>query len=216
MRRNSTWLLHEAFCLSSQSEIFHPYEKHHSTVKDACQLAEKLQVKNLILYHTEDQNILKRKELYSKEGGLFQRRVICAGRFASDTAVVMTDKRFLQRKKNGARRLKNLCAVLSYRNKCKPYFTGESAASSASTTTPSSIISLPSSHTVEFKQIPSVWDFCILADRRRVDRADITDAPFCASPDSFVFYYVSGQFSARIETVGDMRHLKHAFIIKGF
>ena len=68
---NSTWLLHEAFCLSSQSEIFHPYEKHHSTVKDACQLAEKLQVKNLILYHTEDQNILKRKELYSKEGAAY-------------------------------------------------------------------------------------------------------------------------------------------------
>ena len=68
---NSTWLLHEAFCLSSQSEIFHPYEKHHSTVKDACQLAEKLQVKYLILYHTEDQNILKRKELYSKEGAAY-------------------------------------------------------------------------------------------------------------------------------------------------
>ena len=52
--KNSTWLLHEAFCMSSQAEIFHPYEKHHSTVKDACELAEKLHVKNLLLYHTED------------------------------------------------------------------------------------------------------------------------------------------------------------------
>ena len=43
-------------------------------------------------------------------GGLFQRRVICAGRFASDTAVVMTDKRFLQRKKNGAREVKKTFA----------------------------------------------------------------------------------------------------------
>lgn len=66
--KNSTWLLHEAFCLSSQAEIFHPYEKHHSTVKDACELAEKLHVKNLLLYHTEDKNIAHRKELYGSEG----------------------------------------------------------------------------------------------------------------------------------------------------
>ena len=65
---NSTWLLHEAFCLDSQAEIFHPYEKHHSTVKDACKLAAELNVKNLLLYHTEDKNILRRKELYTKEG----------------------------------------------------------------------------------------------------------------------------------------------------
>ena len=30
---SSQWLLHEAFCLYSQAEIFDPYEKHHSTVK---------------------------------------------------------------------------------------------------------------------------------------------------------------------------------------
>ena len=65
---NSTWLLHEAFCLDSQADIFHPYEKHHSTVKDACKLAEKLNVKNLLLYHTEDRNISQRKELFSNEG----------------------------------------------------------------------------------------------------------------------------------------------------
>lgn len=64
----STWLLHEAFCLDSQAEIFHPYEKHHSTVKDACQLAEELHVKNLLLYHTEDKNISNRRELYQEEG----------------------------------------------------------------------------------------------------------------------------------------------------
>lgn len=54
--------------MSSQAEIFHPYEKHHSTVKDACELAEKLHVKNLLLYHTEDKNIAHRKELYGNEG----------------------------------------------------------------------------------------------------------------------------------------------------
>ena len=65
---HSTWLLHEAFCLHDQADIFHPYEKHHSTVKDACEVAEKLCVKNLLLYHTEDNNILRRKELYYQEG----------------------------------------------------------------------------------------------------------------------------------------------------
>ena len=42
--------------------------KHHSTVKDASELAENLGVKNLVLYHTEDKNIKKRKELYGAEG----------------------------------------------------------------------------------------------------------------------------------------------------
>ena len=50
------WLLHEAFCLESEADIFHPYEKHHSTVADASKLAEELHVKNLLLYHTEDIN----------------------------------------------------------------------------------------------------------------------------------------------------------------
>lgn len=66
--QNSTWLLHEAFCLYSQADIFDPYEKHHSTVKDACELAEKLNVQNLLLYHTEDKNLARRKELYTAEG----------------------------------------------------------------------------------------------------------------------------------------------------
>ena len=65
---NSKWLLHEAFCLYSEADIFSPYEKHHSTVKDACELAEKLSVQNLLLYHTEDENIARRKELYTNEG----------------------------------------------------------------------------------------------------------------------------------------------------
>lgn len=65
------YLMHEAFCLDSQAEIFHPYEKHHSTVKDACILAEKSQIPNLILYHTEDKNIANRKKLYTEEGQAF-------------------------------------------------------------------------------------------------------------------------------------------------
>ncbi|MCI8485174.1 MAG: MBL fold metallo-hydrolase [Lachnospiraceae bacterium] len=65
---NSKWLLHEAFCLHEQADRFRPYEKAHSTVKDACQVAERLKVENLLLYHTEDDNIKRRKELYHAEG----------------------------------------------------------------------------------------------------------------------------------------------------
>lgn len=65
---HSDWLLSEAFCLYEEREIFKPYEKHHSTVKEACELAENLQVKNLVLYHTEDKNIENRKSLYTNEG----------------------------------------------------------------------------------------------------------------------------------------------------
>lgn len=66
--RGSKWMLHEAFCLYSQADVFKPYEKHHSTVKDACELAEELGVQNLLLYHTEDKNIKNRKALYMEEG----------------------------------------------------------------------------------------------------------------------------------------------------
>ncbi len=68
---NSKWLLHEAFCLSSQADIFRPYQKHHSTVKDACMTAQKLNIPNLLLYHTEDMTYPNRKELYSNEGKKF-------------------------------------------------------------------------------------------------------------------------------------------------
>ena len=64
----SQWLLHEAFCLSTQAEHFHPYEKHHSTAKDAAIAAQDLAVENLLLYHTEDETLAQRKESYIEEG----------------------------------------------------------------------------------------------------------------------------------------------------
>lgn len=66
--RGARWLLHEAFCLYSQREKFKPYEKHHSTVMDACKLAEKLGIPNLVLWHTEDKDLAHRKEKYTAEG----------------------------------------------------------------------------------------------------------------------------------------------------
>lgn len=70
--KNSQWLLHEAFCLYQERDAYKPYEKHHSTVKDACQLAENLGIDNLVLWHTEDKSTLgRRKELYTAEGRAF-------------------------------------------------------------------------------------------------------------------------------------------------
>ena len=56
----SDWLLHEAFCLYGDRERFQPYEKHHSTVKEACELATELNIPNLVLWHTEDKQIARR------------------------------------------------------------------------------------------------------------------------------------------------------------
>lgn len=69
--KGSDWLLHEAFCLYSDREQFKPYEKHHSTVKDACEMAERLHIPNLVLWHTEDKALSVRKELYSAEGKMY-------------------------------------------------------------------------------------------------------------------------------------------------
>lgn len=68
---NSHWLLCEAFCLYRERDRFKPYEKHHSTVREACQLAESLGIPNLVLWHTEEKNLARRKELYTAEGTQF-------------------------------------------------------------------------------------------------------------------------------------------------
>ena len=67
--RKADWLMHEAFCLYSQRNQYDPYEKHHSTVREACELASCLNVPNLILYHTEDDNIERRKHCIPQRGG---------------------------------------------------------------------------------------------------------------------------------------------------
>lgn len=62
------YVMHEAFCLDSEENIFHAYEKNHSTVKTACEVMNNLDVKNLILYHTEESHGNQRKALYTEEG----------------------------------------------------------------------------------------------------------------------------------------------------
>lgn len=68
---NVDFLMHEAFCLFEERDLFNPYEKHHSTVKEACENSVTLHSKNLILFHTEDKNINHRKEFYTAEANYF-------------------------------------------------------------------------------------------------------------------------------------------------
>lgn len=66
--KNSDYVMHEAFCLDSEENIFHAYEKNHSTAKSASKVMNDLKIKNLILYHTEESHGNERKSLYTKEG----------------------------------------------------------------------------------------------------------------------------------------------------
>ncbi len=63
----SDWLLSEAFCLYDHRERFKPYEKHHSTVLDAARMATQLNVPHLVLWHTEEETLPERKQLYTAE-----------------------------------------------------------------------------------------------------------------------------------------------------
>ena len=64
---NADWLLSEAFCLYADRDRYKPYEKHHSTARDAAVLAGQLGVPNLVLYHTEDRSLSTRKVRYTEE-----------------------------------------------------------------------------------------------------------------------------------------------------
>lgn len=64
---DADWLFCEAFCLYDDRERFKPYEKHHSTAADAAKLAQRLNAKNLVAWHTEDKTLDSRKERYLAE-----------------------------------------------------------------------------------------------------------------------------------------------------
>ena len=60
-----------AFCRYEDKEIYKPYEKHHHTVRDVAILAEKAKVKNLVLVHSEDDNLENRQNLYRAEASKY-------------------------------------------------------------------------------------------------------------------------------------------------
>ena len=68
---HSDWLLAEAFCQYRDRERFKPYEKHHTTVREACETAASLGAANLVLYHTEDKDMAGRKANYTEEAAQY-------------------------------------------------------------------------------------------------------------------------------------------------
>jgi ribonuclease Z len=75
--KGTDYVTHEAFCLDKEENIFHAYKKHHSTALSVAKIMNQLDVKNLILYHTEDSHIEDRKRLYTEEAqSIFSGNVI--------------------------------------------------------------------------------------------------------------------------------------------
>ena len=64
---HADWMMCEAFCLYADHDTFKPYEKCHSTALDAGKLAAELDIKNLVLYHTEEKTLATRKATYTQE-----------------------------------------------------------------------------------------------------------------------------------------------------
>ena len=60
-------MLHESFCLETESDRFKPKEKNHDTVKSASMNANKVDAKNLILWQTQENLGKDRKKMYIKE-----------------------------------------------------------------------------------------------------------------------------------------------------
>ncbi len=55
------------YCAKEVKEIYNPHQHYHSTVKDVAENMRNLEIKNLILWHTRDNNLANRKELYTQE-----------------------------------------------------------------------------------------------------------------------------------------------------
>ncbi len=56
------------FCLEQERSICLREGWAHATVKDVAEVMNDLNVKNLILYHTEESHGIDRKRLYAEEG----------------------------------------------------------------------------------------------------------------------------------------------------
>lgn len=70
------YLICGAFCRYADRDIFKPYEKHHFTVKDVAQCASTANIRNLILYHSEDRTVDKHKKYMIEAKECFKGNVI--------------------------------------------------------------------------------------------------------------------------------------------
>lgn len=66
--KNSNWLFADAYMSGEEAEKYNPIEKHHhSTVKYVAQLCERMNVENVILSHTIDNDLKNRKKVFIKD-----------------------------------------------------------------------------------------------------------------------------------------------------
>lgn len=66
--QDSKWLFADALLAGEYGENYNPMEKHHhSTVKYSSQIAQRLNVKNLILSHIKDEQMENRKQFFTED-----------------------------------------------------------------------------------------------------------------------------------------------------
>lgn len=69
---NLNWVLHEAMCLEEDKDKVKPHKINHSTVKEVAVVMNKLNIKNLLLWHCRDNNIeMRKKYLLKKQKNIF-------------------------------------------------------------------------------------------------------------------------------------------------
>lgn len=66
---NAAFLMHEAFCLAEETNLVARKGRNHSTVEEAAANAESLGAGSLILHHTQDNSLARRKETYTDAAG---------------------------------------------------------------------------------------------------------------------------------------------------
>ena len=69
--KNKEWLIHESFCLDSEKDTYKAHQTGHCTVKEASITAQTINAKNLILLHTQDNDLKNRKYYYTNEAKIY-------------------------------------------------------------------------------------------------------------------------------------------------
>jgi ribonuclease Z len=65
--QNMDLFIHEAFCLEKDIEKYDPHGKYHGTAKEAGENAKRVDAKQLVLFHMEDDTLETRKKEYTAE-----------------------------------------------------------------------------------------------------------------------------------------------------
>ena len=69
--RDAKWLFSEAYCLYADRDIYKPYERSHVTSLDVGSIAREMNVKNLLIYHTEDYGPDRRERMTQEAGSVY-------------------------------------------------------------------------------------------------------------------------------------------------